>query len=149
MSRTMTAIIAALVAASMSAAYAQTTTAPSAAPHSAATTPITAQMKPDQMRASKFVGSTVYDVQNQNIGSVKDLIFDHDARIDAVVVDVGTFLGMGGKYVAIKLSDIKTANNRLTLDKTKDQLKSADEFKFPETSSTGTSTPPANPPLTR
>jgi sporulation protein YlmC with PRC-barrel domain len=105
-----------------------------------------AQTKPDQIRASKFIGSTVYDVQNQNIGSVKDLIFDRDGRIEAAVVDVGTFLGMGGKNVAIKLSDIKTANSRLTLDMSKDQLKSAHEFKFPETSSTGASTPPANRP---
>jgi sporulation protein YlmC with PRC-barrel domain len=110
-------------------------------------------MKPDQIRASKFMGSNVYDVQNQNIGTMKDLIFDRDGRIETAVVDVGTFLGMGGKYVAVKLSDIKTANNRLTLDMSKDQLKSAQEFKFSETSSAGTSTPPAsrpaNPPTTR
>jgi sporulation protein YlmC with PRC-barrel domain len=103
-------------------------------------------MKPDQVRASKFIGSTVYDVQNQNIGSVKDLVFDRDGRIEAAIVDVGTFLGMGGKYVAVRLSDIKTANNRLTLDMSKDRLKSAPEFKFPQTASTGTSTPPANRP---
>ena len=147
------ALAGALVAGFVLPAVAQTTTAPSTAPHSAATIATTAQMKPDQIRASKFMGSTVYDVQNQNIGSVKDLIFGRDGRIEAAVIDVSTFLGMGGKYVAVKLSDIKTANNRLTLDMSKDQLKSAQEFKFPETSSTGTSTPPAtqpaNPPTTR
>src|SRR5437016_619853 len=122
----MTAMIAAMMAVSMPAAYAQTTTSPSStAPRSAATAAATTmhQMKPDQIRASKFMGSTVYDVQNQNIGSVKDLIFDRDGRIEAAVVDVGTFLGMGGKNVAVKLGDIKTTNNRLTLDMSKDQLK--------------------------
>jgi hypothetical protein len=39
-----------------------------------------------------------------------------------VIVDVGSFLGMGGKNVAVKLSDLKTDNNRLTLDRTKEQL---------------------------
>jgi len=147
---TMTAIIAAMMAVSMPAAYAQTTTSPSTAPRSAAMPATTmAQMKPDQVRASKFIGSTVYDVQNQNIGSVKDLVFDRDGRIEAAVIDVGTFLGMGGKYVAVKLSDIKTANDRLTLDMSKDQLKSAQEYKFPATASTGTSTPPANRPPSR
>jgi sporulation protein YlmC with PRC-barrel domain len=151
---TMTAIIAAMVAVSIPVAFAQMTTAPSSAPHSAATMArTTAQMKPDQIRASKFMGSTVYDVQNENIGSVKDLVFDRDGRIEAAVIDVGTFLGMGGKNIAVKLSDIKTANNRLTLDMSKDRLKSAPEFKFPETSSTGSSNPPANrsanPPATR
>jgi hypothetical protein len=32
------------------------------------------------------------------------------------------FLGMGGKNVAVLPSDIKTDNNRLTLDRTKEQL---------------------------
>src|SRR5437016_726491 len=81
------------------------------------------EMKPSEIRASKFIGSSVYDVHNQKIGSVKELLFDRTGRIDKSVVDVGTFLGMGGKLVAVNLSDIKTDNNRLTLDMTKDQLK--------------------------
>jgi len=151
----MTAMIVAMMAISLPIAYAQTSTSPSTARGSAATATATppAQMRPDQIRASKFIGSTVYDVQNQNMGSVKDVIFDREGRVDAAVVDVGTFLGMGGKFVAVKLNDIKTTNNRLTLDMSKEQLKAAREFKFPETSSTGTSAPPANrssnPPATR
>ena len=99
-------------------------------------------MKSGEIRASKFIGSSVYDVHNQKIGSVKELLFDHAGRIDQAVVDVGTFLGMGGKLVAVGLNDIKTDNNRLTLDMTKDQLKAAREFKYAETESTGSSMPP-------
>jgi len=55
----------------------------------------TAQMKPDQIRASKFMGSTVYDVQNQNIGSVKDLIFDATDASRRQWLYVGTFLEHG------------------------------------------------------
>jgi len=144
----MTAALAAMMAVSAPMAYAQTATTTTAAKSTAGM----AQMAPDQIRASKFIGSTVYDVQNQNLGSVKDLLFNHDGRIDAAVVDVGAFLGMGGKYVAVKLSDMKTDNNRLTLDTTKDKLKTAQEFKFNDTNSigmattttgSGTSTPPA------
>ena len=50
-----------------------------------------------------MIGSTVYDVQNRDIGSVKDLVINKDGRVAAAVVDVGTFLGMGGKYVAVPL----------------------------------------------
>ena len=100
------------------------------------------EMKPGEIRASKFIGSSVYDLHNQKIGSVKELIFDRTGRIDQAVVDVGTFLGMGGKLVAVKLGDIKTDNNRLTLDMTKDQLKAAHEFRYRETESTGSSTGP-------
>ena len=38
------------------------------------------------------------------------------------MLDVGAFLGVGGKYVAINLRDLKADHNRLTLDLTKEQL---------------------------
>jgi sporulation protein YlmC with PRC-barrel domain len=86
------------------------------------------QIQNDQIRASKMLGSTVYDLQNRDIGSVKDLIIDKDGRVAAAVIDVGTFLGMGGKYVAVPLDAIKTDNNRLTLDMTKEQLQQAQAY---------------------
>ena len=61
----------------------------------------------DQIRASKMIGSAVYDVQNRKIGKVHDLVLDRSGQIAVVVVDVGSFLGMGGKNVAVKPSDIK------------------------------------------
>src|SRR4051795_287653 len=79
-------------------------------------------IRSDQIRASKMIGSRVYDVQNRNIGKVQELILGRDGKIDLVIVDVGSFLGMGGKNVAVKPGDIKTDNNRLTLDLTKEQL---------------------------
>jgi hypothetical protein len=128
MRNTAAAALAAVLLAVAPAAYAAT--------DNAATT-----MKPGEIRASKFIGSSVYDVHNAKIGSVKELLFDRSGRIDQAIVDVGTFLGMGGKLVAIGLNDIKTDNNRLTLDMTKDQLKAAREFKYRDTESTGSSTP--------
>src|SRR6202162_5292879 len=85
-------------------------------------------IKPDQMLASKMIGSRVYDLQNRNIGKVRDLIVDRDGKIDEVIVDVGTFLGIGGKNVAVKPSDLKTDNNRLTLDVTKEQLQQMADY---------------------
>jgi sporulation protein YlmC with PRC-barrel domain len=97
------------------------------------------QIKPDQMRASKIIGGTVYDENNQKIGDVKDLILDKDGKVADVVLDVGGFLGMGGKHVAVKMSDIKTDNNRLTLDRTKDELQQAANYQL-EDKSTGAGT---------
>ena len=100
-------------------------------------------IQPDQMLASKMIGSRVYDLQNRNIGKVRDLIVDRDGMIDFVIVDVGTFLGIGGKRVPVKLSDFKTDNNRLTLDLTKEQLQQAQNYRLenPNTGA-GTSTSP-------
>ena len=77
----------------------------------------------DQLRAHKMIGAAVYDRNNEKIGSVQDLVLNKDGTVAQVAVDVGTFLGMGGKNVAVKFGDIKTDNNRLTLDVTKDQLR--------------------------
>jgi ribosomal 30S subunit maturation factor RimM len=91
-----------------------------------------------------MIGSTVYDRENRNIGKVSDLVVNKNGAVDAVVIDVGSFLGMGGKYVAIPLTDIKTDNNRLTLDRSKEQLQqmAAYELENPDTGA-GTSTSPA------
>jgi sporulation protein YlmC with PRC-barrel domain len=86
------------------------------------------QIQPDQVRASQMIGSTVYDVHNRDIGSIKDLVLDRDGQVAEVVVDVGSFLGIGGKHVAVKMSDLNSDNNRLTLDMTKQQLKQLAEY---------------------
>ena len=136
---TMTAVFAAIVAAAAPGAFAQTSTMP--ATHTAVTNHI---IQSDEFRASKMLGSAVYDLQNRDIGKVSDIVLNKDGKVDAVVVDVGSFLGMGGKYVAIPLSDIKTDHNRLTLDRTKEQLKemAAYEIENPDTGAGSTTSPP-------
>ena len=143
MTKTMSAIAVAMLLGAMPIAYAQAPHATSATPHAATATPQSTTMnraeetiQTDQIRASKMIGSMVYDVQNRKIGKVRDLILDRDGKIAAVVVDVGTFLGMGGKSVAVKVSDLKTDNNRLTLDRTKEQLQQMANYRL-ENRSTG------------
>ena len=87
-------------------------------------------IQPDQMRGSKLIGSAVYDVQNRKIGKVRDLVLDRGGQIASFVVDVGSFLGMGGKNVAVKPGDLKTDNNRLTLDVTKEQLQQMANYRL-------------------
>src|SRR5215472_3039161 len=107
----LTAAVAAILMATSPLAFAQSTVAPHDVSRTA-TNPNGTQIRDNQFRASKWLGSTVYDLQNRDLGSVKDLIIDKDGRVANVVLDVGTFLGMGGKYVAVPPSAIKTDNNR-------------------------------------
>jgi sporulation protein YlmC with PRC-barrel domain len=148
---TMTAAFALIMAASLP-VYAQTgtTSATTAAPAGKATA---TRIQPDQIRATEMNGATVYDTQNQKVGDVKDIILDRDGKVASVVLDVGAFLGMGGKYVAVSMNDIKVTNDnnnsnkhRFTVEMTKDQLKSAQAFDLNrnDTGRTGSSTAPAN-----
>jgi sporulation protein YlmC with PRC-barrel domain len=122
MTKTMSAIAVAMLLGATPIAYAQAPHPTTATPHPTTANRAEETIQTDQLRASKMIGSAVYDVQNRKIGKVRDLILDREGKIASVVVDVGTFLGMGGKTVAVKLSDLKTDNNRLTLDRTKEQL---------------------------
>ena len=160
---TMTAAFAALLALSMPAAFAQTTPA-APAPDRAVTQDTATRagamttMAPDQIRVTDMDGATVYDTQNRNVGDVKDMLLDKDGRVAAVILDVGSFLGMGGKMVAVPMSDIKvtfqksnadssTNKPRFTVNMTKEQLKSAQAFEFNQKKAeSGSSTPPANNP---
>jgi len=135
----MTAAAAALFMATAPLAYAQ----PAAHETTVAMVSSSGIIQSDQIRASKMIGSTVYDVQNRDIGSVEDVILERDGRVAAVVVDVGVVLGMGGKDVAVRLSQIKTDNNRLTLDLTEDQLVRAQSYQLedPDTGAGSTASP--------
>ena len=80
---TTTAMFAAIVAAAAPGAYAQTSAMP--ATRAAVTSHI---IQSDEVRASKMIGSTVYDLQNRDIGKVKDLVLNKDGAVDVVVLDV-------------------------------------------------------------
>ena len=60
-----------------------------------------------KISANDLINTTVYDADNQNVGDVGDVIVTKDGKIDAVVVDVGGFLGIGEKPVAIAFEDLQ------------------------------------------
>jgi len=61
-------------------------------------------------RASKLVGLSVYNDNNERIGSINDLLTDRSGNIKAAVIGVGGFLGVGSHLVAIPFDKIKFAN---------------------------------------
>ena len=88
---------------------------------------------------------------NEKIGDVSDILFDKSGKVEAFVVSVGGFLGMGSKEVALAPNsfDIVPGQNgsadKLKLAVTKDQLKDAQNFARYEpprpTSTTGSGSP--------
>jgi hypothetical protein len=102
--------------------------------------------KPDQFLASKFKGTDVMGAENEKIGDVSDILFDKDGKIEAYVVSVGGFLGMGAKEVAMAPSAFQVQKDpndsapKLKVSMTKDQLKQAANFepyKEPARTTTG------------
>jgi sporulation protein YlmC with PRC-barrel domain len=139
-----TATAAALLVAASLPLYAQTsgsTTSPPPAGSAAPTVNATA-LQPGQIRASEMMGAKVYDKQNKNVADVKDMVVDHDGKIAAVVLDVGS-----GKYVAVPMNELQVQMQdnklRLSTNMTENQLKSAQAFDLKARNMSGTSTPPA------
>ena len=66
-----------------------------------------------QWRASKLIGVSLYSAANESIGEVNDILIDRNGNIDAVVVGVGGFLGIGEKNVALSFKDVKWADQPL------------------------------------
>jgi len=60
-----------------------------------------------EWRASKVVGLSVYNNNNESIGSINDLLTDKSGSIKAVVIGVGGFLGVGEHLVAVPFDQVK------------------------------------------
>ena len=58
-------------------------------------------------RASKLMGLDVYNEANEKLGDINELILDKDGRINAAVIGVGGFLGMGEHDIAVSMDKLK------------------------------------------
>jgi sporulation protein YlmC with PRC-barrel domain len=87
-----------------SAAFAAETTTDTATKTQASATDTSFQ---GNWRASKVVGLNVYNEQNENVGSINDLLMDKSGAIKGAVISVGGFLGMGAHLVAVSFDKIK------------------------------------------
>src|ERR1700675_1356843 len=93
-------------------ASAQTPTTPADRTAPAATTSSSSSTLSLQgnWRASKVVGLSVYNDNNESLGSINDLLMDKSGNIKAVVLGVGGFLGVGEHLVAVPFDKIKFVN---------------------------------------
>jgi len=96
--------------------------------------PVMTQM--GEARASKIIGSSVYNDHDEKVGSIDDLLIAKDGKMNAVL-SVGGFLGMGSKYVEVPYADLTFGNtqrdseNRVVLKgATKESLKTQPAYNY-------------------
>lgn len=58
------------------------------------------------LTADELRGIGVYGINDEQIGSIGDIVANPDGSIDAVIVDVGGFLGLGAKPVAVGFDNL-------------------------------------------
>jgi len=82
-------------------------------------------------RASKLIGASVFNESNQKVGTIGDLIIAPDGSISVAILDVGGFLGVARRHVAIPVEQFSQISPRIVLPgATKAALKQLPEFKY-------------------
>jgi hypothetical protein len=91
----------------------------------------------DEMFSSKLKGLNVHNQKDETIGEITDLAIKNH-QVDALILSVGGFLGMGEHYVAVSPSSVNVRfdnkNDKwlASMNTTKEALKAAPEFKYPK-----------------
>jgi sporulation protein YlmC with PRC-barrel domain len=90
-------------------------------------------MAAEDLTADNVIGTTVYGANEENIGEVGDLVMSQDGQIDAMIVNVGGFLGIGEKEVAVGLDQIEfmldeSGNRYVYTPFTQEQLEAQPEY---------------------
>jgi hypothetical protein len=72
------------------------------APADQATGPVLTDLAAGSISTEQLIGATVYGQGDENVGEIGDVrLLADGSGVDAVVIDVGGFLGMGEKPVAL------------------------------------------------
>jgi sporulation protein YlmC with PRC-barrel domain len=84
-------------------------------------------------QADSLLGKEVYGTDGQQMGLVTNVLIDREGHPIALVIDFGGFLGVGSRKIAVDwhLMQFHPGNKDkpVTLSLTKDQLKSAPEYR--------------------
>lgn len=84
-------------------------------------------------RASKLLGSDIYNDKGEKIGKLDDFIVGSDANVSVAVIGVGGFLGMGARLVAVPATLFESKDGKTVLTgASKDKLEALPEFRYAE-----------------
>lgn len=85
-----------------------------------------------EFTAEELTGATAFDANEEHVGDVADLVLDSKGEVEAVIVDVGGFLGLGAKPVELDLQDVSIEEQdgslRIYTMLTKQQMEELPEY---------------------
>jgi len=89
---------------------------------------------PESWTVSDWTKQNVYDLADNKIGEIADVLLDHDGKAQALIIGVGGFLGISEKDVAVAFDAVHFKNKdnkwQLIMNTTKDVLKGAQGYRF-------------------
>lgn len=68
------------------------------------------------VHSDDLIGATVRNDRNQTVGTINALLISPDGKVAGVVLDVGGFLGVGGRQVVVAMDDLSMAGKDVRLN---------------------------------
>ena len=90
--------------------------------------------QPQELTAESLTGALVYGVNDEDIGDVSEILLSESGQVEAVIVDVGGFLGLGERPIAMSFDELQILRSadggdfRIYVDATQEQLESRPEY---------------------
>jgi Bacterial protein of unknown function (DUF937)/PRC-barrel domain len=79
-----------------------------------------------------YVNKDIYNGAGDQLGTIKDLLVGPDGKMAAAIINVGRYLGIGDKEVAVAFSALRRqqreSGQRIVIDTTKEALQAAPTF---------------------
>ncbi|MDE9449943.1 PRC-barrel domain-containing protein [Aliiroseovarius sp. Z3] len=88
----------------------------------------------EQLTAEMLTGARVYGANDEDVGEVSEILISDDGQIESVVIDVGGFLGIGERPVALTFDELTILRNeggddfRVYIDATQEALEKRPEY---------------------
>jgi len=89
---------------------------------------------PNEMRAESLIGASVFNAEGEEVGKIKDILFDTSGGATGVVLSVGGVMGIGAKEVGLTWQevDLRPQPELVRIQYSKEQLEAAPTFKSHE-----------------
>jgi len=68
------------------------------------------------VRVGKMIGASVYNDEDQSVGSIDDVLMsENDHKAGTAIIQIGGFLGIGGKLVSVSLDQLKVGTDKIVM----------------------------------
>ncbi|WP_264212509.1 PRC-barrel domain-containing protein [Leisingera thetidis] len=85
-----------------------------------------------ELTADALTGARTYDANDEHIGEVSQVIVNTSGGVEAVIIDVGGFLGIGEKPVELSMGDLDVrkleGDIRVTTHLTREQMEALPDY---------------------
>ncbi|MDC0658512.1 PRC-barrel domain-containing protein [Leisingera sp. SS27] len=87
----------------------------------------------NEVTASELTGAPAYDAKDEHIGELSQVVVNTNGGVEAVIIDVGGFLGFGEKPVELSMGDIEIVQAetdvRVFTHLTREQLEALPDYR--------------------